>query len=366
MENKIIIFMPVIGVGGVEKNFFIIANNFAKKYNNLTVVTSSQEAKKKLNKKINFVCPKKNLFTNLSRRLQFLICIFYLIPLIIFNKKVLVFCFQANMYCVFICKLFGVKVILRSNSSPTGWSKNFVKKFFYKLGYGLANGIIVNSIQFKKELKKKFGINSTNIYNPLDYKEIIFLSKKKINLNFFKQKQLNIINVARFEDQKDHDTLLRAVNTIKKEINFKLLLIGTGSKELKIRNYIKLNNLNKNIKILKNITNPYPYIIKSDLVVLSSIYEGLPNILLESIALKKFIISSDCPTGPSEILENGKLGILFKLRDYNELAKKILFYNKNQKILKRKIFLAKKSLIKYNYNKNVKKYFNFINKHVVN
>ena len=92
-----------------------------------------------------------------------------------YNKNVLVFCFQANMYCVFVCKLFGVKVILRSNSSPSGWSKSIIKKKFYRWGFSLANGIIVNSNHFKNQLKKKFGVNATNIYNPLDYKKIIHL-----------------------------------------------------------------------------------------------------------------------------------------------------------------------------------------------
>lgn len=364
MENKIIIFMPVIGTGGVEKNFYILANYFAEKYNNLSVITCSKKAKKKLNKKINFICPKKKFIKNLSRRLQFLVSIFYLINEIIFNKKVLVFCFQANMYCVFVCKLFGVKIILRSNSSPTGWSKNFIKIFLYKWGFNLADEIIVNSIEFKHELKKKFKVNATNIYNPLNYKEIINLSKKKIKFNFFIKKELNIINVARFEDQKDHSTLLKAINLIKNKIKFKLLLIGSGSKELEIKNYITDNKLSKNIKLLKNISNPYPYIVKADLVILSSIYEGLPNILLEAAALEKFIISSNCPTGPSEILEKGKLGILFKVKDYNDLAKKILYYCQNKKKLKQKTHLAKRSISRFDYKKNLNLYFKLINKNL--
>ena len=83
-------------------------------------------------------------------------------------------------------------------------------------------------------------------------------------------------------------------------------------KRKSIKAFVKDNNLGKSIKILKNIKkNPFPYILKSNLVLLSSIYEGLPNILLESIVLKRFIISSNCPTGPAEILSYGKGGFLF-------------------------------------------------------
>ena len=59
--------------------------------------------------------------------------------------------------------------------------------------------------------------------------------------------------------------------------------------------------------MVKNIKNPFPYILKSDLFILSSIFEGLPNVLLESLTLNRFIISSNCPTGPSEILSYGRV-----------------------------------------------------------
>ena len=75
--------------------------------------------------------------------------------------------------------------------------------------------------------------------------------------------------------------------------------------------------------------------MRSDLFILSSIFEGLPNVLLESLALNRFIISSNCPTGPSEILSYGKGGILFKIGDYKDLGKKIIFYKKNKFKLKK-------------------------------
>jgi len=175
------------------------------------------------------------------------------------------------------------------------------------------------------------------------------MSKKRINFNFFKRNNLNIINVARFEDQKDHLTLLKAVNKLKSKIDFRLLLIGSGSKEKEIRNYIKYKNLNKSVKILKNITNPFPYIIKSDVVVLTSTYEGLPNILLEAITLGKFIISSNCSTGPREILNNGKGGFLFRVKNYRELYDKIIIFKKQRIKLNNKIIYAKKMLARFDY-----------------
>ena len=79
---------------------------------------------------------------------------------------------------------FKKKIISRSNSSPSGWSKNFIKKSIYKLGLNLADILIVNSIEFKKEMKKKFSVNSIHIYNPLNTKEILSLSKKRVKKIF--------------------------------------------------------------------------------------------------------------------------------------------------------------------------------------
>ena len=77
--------------------------------------------------------------------------------------------------------------------------------------------------------------------------------------------------------------------------------------------YIKDNNLEKFIKLRDFTDNPFKTIKNSDIFILSSRYEGLPNVLLEAACLKKLIISTKCPTGPKEILSNGKGGIFLKL-----------------------------------------------------
>ena len=89
-----------------------------------------------------------------------------------------------------------------------------------------------------------------------------------------------------------------------------MLLIGYGPKKNKIINFIKDNNLKDNVCVLKFKKNPFPYLKLADIFVLSSKYEGLPNVLLEALVLKKYIISSNCPTGPKEILDNGNYGSL--------------------------------------------------------
>ena len=348
--------MPSIEGGGVEKNLFIIVNFLSKKFKKICLITASKEFKKKF-KGIDLICPNLDL-SSYNRKVKYIFCLYELLKLIIKNRDIVVFSFQANIYCILLTKLFNIKIVVRSNSSPSGWSKNFIKKKIFKFVLGLADTIIVNSNDFKKEFKTKFNLNSVKIYNPLNKNEIIKLANKKVNFPFFdkSKKTLKLINIGRLTDQKDHITLLRSVKELKKKINFKLLIIGRGINLDEINNYIKFNKLQNNVKILNFKNNPFPYLKKAHLFILTSRFEGLPNVLLEAATLKKFIISTRCPTGPNEILKNGKLGFLCKVGNYKEIAKKILYFKLNKNLSNKMIKKNFNSLYRFDSNENLKKY----------
>ena len=354
--------MPSIDIGGVEKNFIIISNYLSKKFKNISVITTSNDKRGSFIKNIKFISYDKKFIKNFPRRVKFFFALILLFKELFNNRKNIVLCFQANIYCVYLCKLMKTKVIIRSNSSPTGWSKNIFKNIVYKNAYQAADSVIVNSIEFAKIMKNKFNINSKCIYNPLDKVEILKKSKKKIKFKFFDKKSLNFVSVARFENQKDHHTLLKAFKDLSNNINLKLLLIGWGSGEKEIRTFILENRLSNKIKILNQITNPFPFILKSDFFVHSSKFEGLPNVLLESIVLKRYVISSDCPTGPKEILSYGKGGTLFKTGNHLDLKNKIIELIKDKKDLKKKITFSFNKLNRFDQNKNLKKYYDLIDK----
>ena len=139
-----------------------------------------------------------------------------------------------------------------------------------------------------------------------------------------------------------------------------MLIIGNGKEKQKILNYINKNKLSNIIKILPFRKNPFPYILKSNLFILSSRYEGLPNILLETVVLKKPILSSNCSTGPKEILDNGLGGLLFKKGNYIDLSKKIIFFKKNKKQSLDKANYAYKRLRRFDYKVNLSKYYKML------
>ncbi len=363
IKKNVLLFAPEIGGGGVEKNLFLIANYFSNKFQKVSVISASPKYKNKFDKNIEFIAPVNKFWIKTkNRRLKIIFSLLLLIKHYLSNPKFTVLSFNGNLYCCSICKILGIRVILRSNASITGWSKGFVKHFFYKNISKLADKVIVNSLEFKNEYKKKFNVQTYCIYNPLNKNEIIKNAKAKIIFSFFKKNTTNFISIGRLVDQKDQITILESFKLLKEKTNykFKLLIIGDGVNKNFLKKFIKKNNLSSLIKIMDFQRNPYPYLKRSEVMILSSLYEGLPNVLLESLSLKKFIISSNCSTGPKEILDNGKSGLLFQMKNKNDLLKKIIYYLQNKKKCE---FLLKNGvnrLWRFDYHHNLQKYVKLI------
>ena len=163
--------------------------------------------------------------------------------------------------------------------------------------------------------------------------------------------------MARLVNAKDPLTLLKSLVKLDKKISYELLMVGNGSMKEKILNFINNHNLKKDVKVISNIKNPMQYLNQCDLLILTSKYEGLPNVLIEAQYLKKYIISTDCKTGPKEILLNGKLGSIVKVGDYLSLKKKIeyFYYNKTSNEVKNKISNGFKYITRFDFDNNCKK-----------
>lgn len=353
--KTLIIFNPSIEDGGVEKNLFLISNYLADKIKNIILISTSFKKKNLFSKKIHFSYIYFKFLENYKRLPKYFLCIVLLIFNIIkHNRKVVIFSFQANIYAIIVAKLFNIQVISRSNTAPAGWNKNFVKQKIFNFFFKRTELIIVNSYEFKKQMDKIYSIKSKVILNPFDFTNIKKKSVQKINYNFYKKNHLKLINVGRLVDQKDQLTILKAVHyALKNNKKIQLLIIGKGEKKKELEEYIKKNNLSKNIKLIGYKKNPFKYIRAADIFVLSSKFEGFPNVLIESIFLKRGIISSNCPTGPNEILKNGKYGDLFEIGDYKTLGNIIINYNKDYL----KINAAYNICSDYSYEKNCHEYY---------
>ena len=352
MKKKIIFYIPSIEGGGVEKNLYLLIKHLPKQIGKIHIITASK--KKDNSKNINYICPNSQYWSKRSRTLKNIICIYLLIKNF-WSSNVVILSFQSNLTSIIISKIFRFRVLIRLNTSLKKYLDNFLKRITFKFFYSLSDIIIVNSKFFQKELKE-INLKSYLIYNLNTYE------KKRKKLDFFKKfNGLKILNIGRLTHQKDQLTLIKSLGILKKKnINFRCSIIGRGALKNILVSEIKKLKLKKYVKLVGFKNHAEKYISQSDVFVLSSKFEGLPNVLIESQKYGVPIISSNCPTGPSEILMNGKLGELFPVGNYSILAKKLVFFSKNKKILKSKSLKAKRYLKRFDPVINSKKYSKLI------
>jgi len=355
-NKNIIFFCPSMEEGGVEKNLINICNGIAKNHK-ITLITANKNKNIFFKKKINFISAKTNFFNNRSRIIKCIYCAYLLLKNNNNNnQKTIIVAFQSNILAIIISKILNYKVIIRSNQSPNNYANNIIKRKIMYFFFKRADKIIVNSNDFKKEFKKFFNLQTIPIYNLIEkISDLRKYSKKLVNDSFFSnsKKVLNILSIGRLVPQKDQITILKALNLIKNKKKFKFYLIGKGSEYKNLKKFINENKLNNQIKILNFKSNIYPYYRKADIFVLSSLYEGLPNTLIEALTFGVPIISSNCKTGPKEILNKKKYGKLFKIKDYKTLSLLIL---KSKKQIKMKYINDKR----FDFYQNLKKYENLI------
>jgi glycosyltransferase involved in cell wall biosynthesis len=362
-KKKLIVFIPSIEDGGVEKNLYLIINYISKKIGLIDLITFDNKNYHKFNKKINIINPLLNFSFFSGRKPKYILCLITLISKIILNRNYLILSFQANIYIIILAKIFNLKVISRSNSSSAGWSKNFFKQIIFSFFFKKANKILVNSFDFKKEMDKKYSINSLCILNPFDFKNIKRKSYEKGQKIYKKKNSLKIISVGRLTDQKDFLTLLKAIKILKNKREVELVIVGKGREKKRLEDYVLNEKLETYVRFIGYQKNPFKFIKQADIFILTSLFEGSPNVLVEALFLKKYVISTDCPTGPREILNNGKYGSLVKIGDYKEISKILVNYKKN-KIIKKKINLGHNSLKKFSYEINCEKYLNLIKQEI--
>ncbi|RFU48288.1 glycosyltransferase [Paraburkholderia sp. DHOC27] len=132
-----------------------------------------------------------------------------------------------------------------------------------------------------------------------------------------------IVSVARLDEiQKDHRTLLRAYAELRNQhaIAEHLVIVGDGAYRDELQSLTQELGVAECVHFIGHQDNPYPTIANASVLVLSSKYEGMPMVLLEALALGKAIVATDCPTGPREILDDGKAGTLVPIGDTRALA----------------------------------------------
>ncbi len=201
------------------------------------------------------------------------------------------------------------------NRSPSFKEKVLIRYLLQRL-----ENVIVPSEGIKSDIISHFGISDRKfkvLYNGFDLEWIRASGLSEISI--IKDCKW-IATASRLGPPKDFNTLLNAFRIIRDQVKTKLLIIGGGPYEQKIREEVAELKLNEDVYMVGFQENPFKYIAKSDVFVLSSLSEGLPGAVIEAMALDVPVISTDCPSGPGEIIQNGHSGILVPVGDYQALA----------------------------------------------
>ncbi|WP_211341261.1 glycosyltransferase [Desulfoglaeba alkanexedens] len=159
------------------------------------------------------------------------------------------------------------------------------------------------------------------IYNPIVSPDLATKAAQPLNHPWFSGDGPPVIlAVGGFKPQKDFATLFKAFAIARRERPLRLLVLGEGKLRQDLTALASQLGIAGDLQMPGFVDNPYPYMARSALLVLSSIYEGLPNVVVQALACGCPVVSTDCPSGPAEILDNGRYGTLVPVKDEDSLA----------------------------------------------
>ncbi|MTI80518.1 MAG: glycosyltransferase [Firmicutes bacterium] len=182
---------------------------------------------------------------------------------------------------------------------------------------GVANGI--KNILSQNQMK-----NVSVIYNPIVDKSLLSKAKQGIDEHWLQEPGFSyIVSVGRLTKAKDYGTLLKAFSIVRSKMKCRLLILGEGEERNDLVNLASELGIKSDLLMPGFVENPYKYISIADVFVMSSRWEGFGNVIVEAMACGVPVISTDCPYGPAEIIDDGKTGILTPVGDVQALSNNI-------------------------------------------
>jgi glycosyltransferase involved in cell wall biosynthesis len=227
------------------------------------------------------------------------------------------------------------KVVICEHNTLSIYAKNTSRKverwtpLFAKLFYPWAHKIIAVSHGVAQDLVKVTGLPASCmqvIYNPVFTPDLAQKAKEPVHHPWFEEgKPPVILGIGRLVGQKDFETLIRAFAQIRQSIPARLMILGSNAgSQTGLEKLIKALGIDAEVALPGFVNNPYSYLARAKVFVLSSRWEGLPLVLVEALAIGTPIVSTDCESGPAEILDHGRYGVLVPVKNPTAMAEAIL------------------------------------------
>jgi len=360
---KILVISPVYSLSGVPLGQLRLAESLGNLGHDVDLIYGCKKYSKiKKTKKI------KIIFFNKFRVVGMFIP---LLKYLITNKPDVIFSAEdhLNLITVLACIFTFSKAKITTSSRVTPidtyrnsnniFSKGWFLKKLFPITHWKADAMTCVSKDMVGQYKRIFGkTKQVHAYNVVKDKESGDRMTEKVNNSWFNDKKCKfIIASGALAKWKGFDDLIKAASILdKKNVNFKLLIIGDGPERSSLNRLIKFYKLNKKVIIIKSVINTLKYFYNSDIFVLSSRVEGMPNVMIEAMMCGCTIVATNCRTGPREILGKDEYGYLSKVNNPVDLSESIM------KATKRKISLkkTKKILEQFTADKVIKRHFSLL------
>lgn len=355
---KIMINITGLRKGGAERVVSVLANKLVDKYEIVILVHSSNKIEYDIDKRVKIMeLANKRQKSLIIRNLQRIMNTKKIIKKE--NPDIIVSFLPMPSYRVlfFKNKKNNIPIIVADRNDPKEEYKSLLDKILMKLLYKKADGFVFQTNEQRDFFKKNIRNKSTIIYNPIKDE---FIQKTKENSI---KKEKVIISVGRLTSQKNQKILINAFSKIVKLYpEYKLKIFGQGDLEKTLKEQIISLNLENKVLLCGVSNNIKNELEKSEIFVLPSDYEGMPNALIEAMAIGLPVISTDCPCGgPRELIQNNVNGILIPVDDTDSLEQKIKMLIEDKKMALKIGKEASKIKEKLNSDKIVAQWEDYIN-----
>ena len=341
--KKIMLIVPSLTKGGVERVVSILSKELSKYYEVYVVIYHNPVEYKIGGKLINLETPTGTLWKKVKN-------IFYrVVKIKRLTRKIspdYIVSFMGNLHPI----LTFEPVIVSIHNNPDFFP--LYKKILLKTIYKLHNvkKIITVSAGIEKKLNNNYSLKNTKtIYNPINPEYIIqkLIAPKPFEVDY-------ILAIGRLNRQKGFDILIKAFAKSNLKNMIKLIILGEGKERKRLEELIAELNLKNQVLLFGKVDNPFIYMKYAKLFILSSRYEGFPVVLLEALACGTPVITTNCETGTSEIINNRKNGLFVPVADEEALkvAMEKLFYDRE--LYKRLKTNARKSIERFDIKNIVK------------
>jgi glycosyltransferase involved in cell wall biosynthesis len=206
------------------------------------------------------------------------------------------------------------------------WRKRFMP-WIMRSTYPYADAVVAVSGGVADDLSHTIGLTRDRIdviHNPVLTPRLLEKSWEAVQHPYFGKGAPVILGVGRLIKQKDFPTLIKAFAIVRKQQEAHLLILGEGEDRARCERLVHELGLEQEVDFAGFVSNPYSYMRKADVFVLSSRWEGFGNVLVEAMACGTPVVATDCPSGPAEILEDGRWGQLVPIGEPNAMATAIL------------------------------------------